>query len=105
MKRAKNELFTVSQTFQCVTPESSEHGDFSDQGYEYKDKHFSLRDILHELRDQGREHIQSGLHHMDIYGWSYTSDYKTGEDTTKCLHIKASERLIRRLSNFLIKNK
>lgn len=100
-----NEIFTVSQTYQCVTPESAESGDFSDSGYEFKNKKYSLRDILHELKNQGRGHIQSGMGRIDIYGWSYTSDYSTAEDTTRCLHINASERLIRRLSNILEKLK
>lgn len=93
--------FLVSQTFQCVTPESAEHGDYSDQGYEFKETPYTLRELLREIKDQGNDNVSFWGTTMSIYGWNYTSDYKTGEDTQKCLHIKASNRALKRLERIL----
>jgi len=95
------QLFTVSQTYQAVTPESCELGDFKDQGFIFEDASYSIKDILYELRQQGIEHIDSFNDSINIYGWTSTIDYKTGEDETKCLHIKAKPRYIKRLLKVL----
>jgi hypothetical protein len=100
--KKRNEIFKVSKTYQCVTPESAEHGDFSDQGYEWQDKDYSLRELLYEIKSQGNEYAQlNNDNYADIYGWNYTSDYKTGEDTTPCLHVSGSSRAMNRLMKII----
>ena len=101
--RKLNEIFKVNQTYQTITPESCANGDCDDQGYEFKNKQFSLRDIMYELKNQGVENISNYNNGLDIYGWNYTSDYKTGEETQKCLHVTASNRAIKRLLNLINK--
>lgn len=91
-------LFKVSQTYQTVTPESCEVGDFEDSGFEYQDYDMSLRDVLREIKDSGQEYIELiNDKELRIYGFTYTIDYKTGEDKTTCLHIYGKPSHLKRL--------
>lgn len=94
-------LFKVSQTYSTVTPESCEVGDFEDSGFEYQDYDMSLRDVLREIKDNGTESIELLNNELRIYGFTYTIDYKTGEDKTTCLHICGKPSHLKRLKNII----
>lgn len=79
----------ISRTFSEVTPESAEHGDFSDKGFisEYEKVSFS------ELVDLMRNHTytsQSPVKKLNTDTWlscyPYTPDYKTGTERTESIH-------------------
>lgn len=93
--------YTVSQTYQTVTPESAELGDFEDQGYEFEDYDMTISDVLRELREQGNEYLELFGDELRIYGWTYTIDYKTGEDKTRCLHVYGKKRNLERLKKII----
>lgn len=95
-------LFNVAQTYSEWTPESAEHGDFSDTGFEQEySTDWKLKDILRAIEDQGVDHIQDDGCTLSIYGWSYTSCYRTGTERELCLHIEASPRIINRLKKLI----
>ena len=99
-------LFLVGQTYSEVTPESAEHGDFSDSGWEQeKSNDWTLRDILRAVRDQGAESIQAHNDSLTIYGWFSTECYQTGTEKQLCLHITAKPHNIKRIEKIITEGK
>lgn len=99
-------LFLVGQTYSEVTPESAEHGDFSDSGWEReKSTDWTLRDILRAVRDQGAESVQACANTLTIYGSFSTECYKTGTEKQLCLHITAKPQIIKRLEKIINEGK
>lgn len=105
-RRDPAEPFSVSMTYEVVTPESAEHGDVEDRGYDYQDKRMSLSDVVREVESHGPyDEIQE----MDdrrgallrLYESDGSTDYRTGAETRHQLHIRGSERAIRRLAQVL----
>ena len=97
-----NRVFSVGQTYSETTPESVEHGDFSDNGWEVeRNNETSLVELLDMVRDQGVEHIQYSTNSIDIYGNWYTTDYRTGEQKQTAVHVRASRRVINRIGQIL----
>lgn len=45
--------FIVSETYQEVTPESAEYGDFSDTGFVFQDEPYSLRELIDYIKRSG----------------------------------------------------
>jgi hypothetical protein len=98
-------IFQVAKTYQTVTPESAEMGDFEDSGFIFERRNdYSLKDIIDEINQNSVEHCQENGNGFDIYFSSYCSDYQTGEDTSECLHVSANPRAVKRLTK-LFKNK
>jgi hypothetical protein len=95
----KKQLFSVGKSYSETSPESVERGDFSDNGWEFEPTFdFSLSDLIWEIKSQGVEHIEEWSDSIDIYGPTVVKSYRTGEEVQNCLHIKASLRVIKRLS-------
>lgn len=96
-------LFKVSKTYSKVTPESCELGDYSETGFEWEETSYNLQDLLHEVRDIGIASISHYDGHCTVYGYDFTSNYKTGESCQYALHIDCSERVLKRLLKILEK--
>lgn len=106
-QRKRTEIFYVSKTYSCVTPESAEFGDFSETGYEDYGQFWSLKDLIRLIeRDFGfyAEFYFNGPCEITVYGDFHTTDYRTGEDTQEAFHISAEPHQIKRLQK-IIKNK
>lgn len=94
-------FFNLSQTYSEVTPESAEHGDFSDTGYELAQDDYNIKDILQLIRDQGNEELSICGDTLRIYGWYSTQDYQTMTEKQLCLHIKGNARNLNRLKKII----
>lgn len=84
--------YLMSKTYQVVTPESAEQGDFSDQGFEYEGNEFdTLWDVAEEIRNAGATELSSSGE-ASPHDWYSTvdgdTDYKTGAETTYSFHPK-----------------
>ena len=89
--------YNVSMTYQVVSPESAEAGDFEDSGFEIEDEHY---DYLHEIVSD------SPIRNHSWVEWSSSPpdgkndwivsegepDYSSGNDTSYGLHIKRKDR-------------
>ena len=100
--RKSNEVFYVAETYSQTTPESAEHGDFSDTGYECLGQFYSLKELIKRINDGGfGEHnwnrTGANLYQSD----SHTICYRTGTEQQNCLHIEASESNMLRLQHAL----
>lgn len=113
-------MITFAFTYETVTPESAEHGDYADHGFTVDGNRFSLcddevaHDILHENPDAYRIKWQVGtleevIERARNYGICEASDsyigtgtwfssvdpdcnYTLGEDTTYALHVEGATR-------------
>ena len=78
---------TVNKTYQVVSPESAEFGDFEDTGFEYEDRELTLRELVTELEDflytsESRDFTENT--------WVISGDdqdYRTGNYTSYGLHL------------------
>lgn len=86
--------FSVNQTYEVVTPESAEHGDFESAGFDFEDQDFDLRDLVEYIKDKG-------FYNDGGSDWLSTADseqnYQTGAETSRNLHITASPRNLERI--------
>jgi len=123
-------MITFAFTYQIVTPESAENGDFDDHGFVVDGHEFSLNnekiadDILNENPDDYHTQWKLGTLEEVIriarnYGisepsdstiqcgtWFYSVDpdinYRTGEDTTYSFHVDGVTRsTLRRIHRLL----
>jgi len=103
MSKKKNEVFNVSLTYQQITPESAEHGDFSDQGFIYEDKKMSLKDVLSELEHEGAVFTEEWSYQgdtVDCYHPDFVDiDLSTGTKEQRCLHVEGSIKNLERLTD------
>jgi len=80
--------FLVSETYQQVTPESAEHGDFSDHGFNFQDEEYTLRELIEFIKNSGYMIRSKG----DFTNWLSTEStcicYKTATEESTNLHIK-----------------
>jgi hypothetical protein len=44
-------MIILSKTFAETTPEFSEHGDFSDSGFEWQDVEYTFKELIDELKN------------------------------------------------------
>ena len=94
--------FSVSLTYDVVTPESAEHGDVEDRGYVYEDERMSLGDVVREMNRRGPwEEVQVDRHLLRAYESEGSVNYRTGAETTHAIHVRGSERAIKRLAQYL----
>lgn len=98
-------MFKVSKTYDVVTPESAEYGDFADSGFIYESTDMSLRDLLEEINSLGYyEHNSNAFdnaNHISLYGVDSEIDYSDASETREALHIEASPRALKRLGRIL----
>lgn len=95
-----NTPFSVALTYETWDEESLGIGETDDKGYEYEETPMTLGDTLREIRNRGPWDQDEG---EDFYAGIrfYSADddinYRTGESTRYCLHVRASKRAIKRL--------
>lgn len=91
-------LFTVGVTYDVVTPESAEHGDFADSGWTVEKEPHTLRDALSVLRRYGPyDSVSDTYNGVSMYESDADVDFRTGAATRYCVHIEGSSRNIARL--------
>lgn len=84
--------FVVSKTYAEITPESAEHGDFSETGFVFEDEVYTLRELIQLIKSEG--FYREGKTNWLTTGFS-VSCYKTSTEREENLHIK----LIKAVSN------
>lgn len=77
--------FIVSETYQEVTPESAEYGDFSDTGFVFQDETYSLRELIDYIKRNGYTRESKGTDWLTLGPW--TECYRTGTERSTNLHI------------------
>jgi len=81
--------YIVSKTYEVVTQESAEEGDFADSGFVFQDEPMDRSDVVRELRREG--YISPSASFLGGLRWVSTEpeqDYSDGSYTTYSLHIK-----------------
>lgn len=95
----RHEPFSVSVTYETWDEESREAGDTDDKGYEYEDARMSLSDVVRELDNYGPfDEVQVMGTLLRAYVADADQNLRTGEDTMRAIHVRGSERAIRRLA-------
>ena len=84
--------FLVSKTYSEITPESAEHGDFSDTGFVYQDEVLTLSELKIEIKHDGftRDRNTGGRRSNPCSSWLeteyYTDCHRTGTQRSEALH-------------------
>jgi hypothetical protein len=78
-------MIKVNITFQTVTEESAEHGDFSDQGFIEEDMEFETKEEALEYFGDTYGFYEKG-NDTDYYTVDPDIDYDDGSQTTYGLH-------------------
>jgi len=87
---AKPEL-KIKVTYDIVTPESAEQGDFAETGWENQEGEVfdSVEDAIEWLKREGIDHASSSAFHENIwYTGQEDEDYKTGAVKRLSYHLK-----------------
>lgn len=97
--------FKISKTYQTVTPESAEHGDYHETGFVFEDKELTIDELEHELNDIGHVEWDSSTPRVDGYVTSIDPDTNimTGEETFYSLHFELTEEQLKEVKNLLVK--
>ena len=88
--------FIVSQCYEIVTEESAEQGDADERGFEFQDEEYDLRSLIRHIQNEGF----CWTSNSDGTGWLETEpgqDVYTGAYESKSLHIKTSNRNLKRI--------
>jgi hypothetical protein len=76
--------FTVSETYQIVTPESAEMGDCAEQGFTFEKSEMGFEDLAEHIRSNGFVEISGN-------NWLSTvdpiRDFESGSEEYRQLHI------------------
>ncbi len=84
----------ISRTYSEITPESSEQGDFSEQGFVHEKEPFSFRELVSALREGGFDSSSCYPPRGGAFEWAQTpfeiTDYRTGTERQECLHFSRS---------------
>lgn len=82
--------YSVNMTYQVVTPESAEEGDFADSGFEFKDRKYKyLEELVDGVHD--KSWIEWSSSHPQPGDWITSEgepNYRDGSNTSYGLHIK-----------------
>lgn len=89
--------FLVSETYALITPESAEHGDYEETGFEFESVEYTFRELYEYIKSEGYTFEGDSL-----YVYPYTIDYATCTDKTTLLHIKTRNKREARYYNILI---
>lgn len=90
----KKRKFEIAITYQTVTPESVEIGDFDSTGYQIETETGTLEDILDYVKSYGPFN-ETACYPICPHCWFINSEcaqdrayFEQGEETTYCLHVK-----------------
>ena len=91
--------FMVGVTYQDVTSESVEHGDFDDTGWKFEPTEYSLRDLYDLITD--RQYLWERNDDHSWYSHPEVIDYAEFRERSYGLHVKVpnarSERYYKKL--------
>lgn len=79
-------MLKISKTYEIVTEESAERGDFEETGFVFKGQPYGFRELIETIESDGFCHSDSS---HGVPRWLYTEsevNYRTGEHTTYALH-------------------
>lgn len=85
-------FFVVSETYEVVTPESAEHGDAQERGFNFQDKKYTPDELYHYLRREGY-HEPSSTRLSSVDDWITTSTieddayFRKGHHRRHSLHL------------------
>lgn len=100
MKPFRNPSLTVSKTYQTVTPESAEEGDYADSGFLFEDEKYELEEAIELILDAGAT-LPSCSPGFDPNIWYSTpdpdTDFASGEETYYSFHLTGSKVALRRV--------
>lgn len=84
-------MIIVSKTYATTTPESVEHGDYGDRGFEWENVEYTFRELVDELREYSYPNCS---HYLP--DWVTTEDiildYRTLECVQYSLHVGKDAR-------------
>lgn len=94
--------FKVSKCFEVWNDEAFESGDTDERGFTYEDLRMTAREIIEEIVNNGIQSASATNWRKNIKNVWLTSiddnhDYQTGNTTYFSLHIKASNRQLKRI--------
>ena len=94
--------YTVTETYETITPESAEHGEAEDSGLLYEGA-MDAREIAEYMSSNGFTLPSSSHYHSGI--WFSTEgdiDYRTGDTEIRSLHFTQTmdRRLVRAICNY-----
>jgi hypothetical protein len=98
--------FEVGKTYDVVTPESAEEGDFAESGWVYEPTVMTLREAFDEIANLGGFEPSewpmpvTGTH-LTLYQIDGNTDYRTGAETREALHIAGRPGPMKRLRQLL----
>lgn len=104
-----SEMFTVGVSYDVVTEESAEQGDFEETGWEHEPEEMTLRDALHLIERYGPFdtgwHASPGMSQIALYQADGETDIRTGDVTRYAVHIRSTPHNLQRLIAFLRKKR
>jgi hypothetical protein len=81
-------MLRINGTFEVITPESAESGDYAESGFDFENEPFTFRETV-DLLKRHPVPSRSPCGDADACVW-FTShpetDYRTGEETTYSVH-------------------
>lgn len=98
-------MYRINVTYNNITPESAENGEFSESGFVHEDLEFdSMREVIEYVIRQGICEASSTFFHAGI--WYSTQfciiDYGTGEQSQESYHlVNLPIRKQKRIYNYL----
>jgi len=92
---------TRSVSFDVVTEESAEQGDFAEAGWVLEDEAVTFREALAEIEGRGCPVSLSVRADMLTIYHEADCDYRTGDYTSEATHIQGDPRAIARLARAL----
>ena len=107
VERDASKPFKVGKTYEVVTPESAEHGDAEERGWQFDTEPMTLRETMREIEKLGGYEASWNtsqaykVTQVTLYGIDADTNYQTGADTTYALHISGPANAMRRLKQLL----
>ena len=80
-------MILLSKTYETWDESAFEAGDTDDRGYAWEDVSYTFKELCHLIKMEG--FLYPSGSHADANCWLSTypeTDYRTGEETTYCLH-------------------
>jgi hypothetical protein len=77
-------MIKVSRTYEVITPESVEHGEVAESGFDYQEERVNFRELIGLIQDHP---MPSCSHGIPNWTSSYPeTDYRTGAETIYSIH-------------------
>ena len=73
----------ISKTYEIVTPESAENGDFEETGFEFESERYTFKELIDLAKSTGCIYSEGATW---LYSYPEIEDYSTGEEKSYALH-------------------